>query len=167
MLIFTLYGGGFATIPAYLADVFGSSHVGGIHGRLLTAWSLAGVVGPVVITQLRRSSLNDAITNLAAKVDPGSFYTAFGAPMDQLPTLVAAKTVTIARLLEIAPANVLNPIPHLYDSTMYTCATMLAVASIANYLVKPVHPKHFMSALVTPSGVILPKPAILKKHESL
>ena len=42
MIIFTMYGGGFATIPAYLADMFGTRYVGGIHGRLLTAWSLAG-----------------------------------------------------------------------------------------------------------------------------
>ena len=46
MIIFTMYGGGFATIPAYLADMFGTRYVGGIHGRLLTAWSLAGVLGP-------------------------------------------------------------------------------------------------------------------------
>ncbi|OBX35206.1 putative MFS-type transporter YhjX [Halomonas elongata] len=46
MVIFTMYGGGFATIPAYLADVFGTLHVGGIHGRILTAWSTAGVLGP-------------------------------------------------------------------------------------------------------------------------
>ncbi len=53
MSIFTMYGGGFATIPAYLADVFGTKFVGGIHGRLLTAWSTAGVVGPLAITSLR------------------------------------------------------------------------------------------------------------------
>jgi hypothetical protein len=48
-----MYGGGFATIPAYLADVFGTRYVGGIHGRLLTAWSTAGVLGPVAIASLR------------------------------------------------------------------------------------------------------------------
>ena len=53
MVIFTMYGGGFATIPAYLADLFGTRFVGGIHGRLLTAWSTAGVLGPLAITQLR------------------------------------------------------------------------------------------------------------------
>ena len=52
MLIFTMYGGGFATIPAYLADLFGTRYVGGIHGRLLTAWSTAGVLGPVAITEI-------------------------------------------------------------------------------------------------------------------
>ena len=61
MIIFTMYGGGFATIPAYLADMFGTRYVGGIHGRLLTAWSLAGFLGPVAITSLRaaRDRLGD------------------------------------------------------------------------------------------------------------
>ncbi len=48
-LIASMYGGGFATIPAYLADVFGTQFVGAIHGRLITAWSAAGIVGPVIV----------------------------------------------------------------------------------------------------------------------
>lgn len=51
-VVFTMYGGGFATIPAYLADIFGSGHVGAIHGALLTAWSAAAIAGPVIITEL-------------------------------------------------------------------------------------------------------------------
>ena len=51
-IILSMYGGGFATVPAYLADMFGTQYVGAIHGRLLTAWSTAGVVGPVAITQI-------------------------------------------------------------------------------------------------------------------
>ena len=47
-----MYGGGFATIPAYLADMFGTQFVGAIHGRLLTAWSTAGIVGPVIVNYL-------------------------------------------------------------------------------------------------------------------
>ena len=49
----TMYGGGFAAIPAYLADLFGTSQVGAIHGRLLTAWSTAGVLGPVLVNYIR------------------------------------------------------------------------------------------------------------------
>ena len=52
-LILSMYGGGFATVPAYLADIFGTQMVGAIHGRLLTAWSVAGVIGPVLIASLR------------------------------------------------------------------------------------------------------------------
>jgi MFS family permease len=50
--IFTMYGGGFATIPAFLADIFGPMNVGAIHGAVLTAWSAAAIVGPLVITEL-------------------------------------------------------------------------------------------------------------------
>jgi MFS family permease len=56
-VILSMYGGGFATIPAYLADIFGTGFVGAIHGRLLTAWSAAGVIGPVLITQLREAQI--------------------------------------------------------------------------------------------------------------
>jgi len=51
-VIFTMYGGGFATIPAFLADIFGPQNVGAIHGALLTAWSAAAIAGPVIITEL-------------------------------------------------------------------------------------------------------------------
>src|SRR5580658_59756 len=51
-VVFTMYGGGFATIPAFLADMFGAQNVGAIHGVLLTAWSAAAIVGPVIITEL-------------------------------------------------------------------------------------------------------------------
>ena len=51
-VVFTMYGGGFATIPAFLADIFGPQNVGAIHGAVLTAWSVAAVAGPVIITEL-------------------------------------------------------------------------------------------------------------------
>lgn len=60
-VILTTYGGGFATIPAYLADVFGARYVGGIHGRLLTAWSMAGVLGPVLVNYIRQGQLNRGV----------------------------------------------------------------------------------------------------------
>ena len=53
LVILSMYGGGFATIPAYLRDLFGVMHVGAIHGRLLTAWSVAGVAGPVLVNYIR------------------------------------------------------------------------------------------------------------------
>jgi MFS family permease len=52
-LIYSMYGGGFATIPAYLKDLFGTYQVGAIHGRLLTAWSTAGVLGPLLVTLIQ------------------------------------------------------------------------------------------------------------------
>ena len=54
-LIASMYGGGFATIPAYLADIFGTQYVGAIHGRLITAWSAAGIIGPVIVNYMHDS----------------------------------------------------------------------------------------------------------------
>src|SRR5258708_7387645 len=56
-VVLTMYGGGFATIPAYLKDMFGSYHVSAIHGRLLTAWSTAGILGPVLVNYTREYQL--------------------------------------------------------------------------------------------------------------
>jgi len=53
-VILSMYGGGFATIPAYLKDLFGTMQVGAIHGRLLTAWSVAGILGPVLVNYIRQ-----------------------------------------------------------------------------------------------------------------
>jgi MFS family permease len=60
-VIASMYGGGFATIPAYLADMFGTQFVGAIHGRLLTAWSTAGILGPVVVNYMHDTRLEKGI----------------------------------------------------------------------------------------------------------
>jgi MFS family permease len=62
-LIISMYGGGFATIPAYLRDTFGARQVGAIHGRLLTAWSVAGLVGPTIITYVRQAQVDRGVPN--------------------------------------------------------------------------------------------------------
>lgn len=146
MIIFTMYGGGFATIPAYLADIFGTKHVGGIHGRLLTAWSSAGVFGPLSITSLREISVNKALNDLASKVDPASFQEKFGASLEQLDQLVQAKTVTISKLMEIAPPGTVDPTSNLYNSTMYLMAVFLFIALISNALMRPVDARHHMKS---------------------
>jgi MFS family permease len=66
-LILTMYGGGFAAIPAYLADLFGTRFVGAIHGRLLTAWSVAGILGPVLVNSINQQQV-------AAGVPKGRAY---------------------------------------------------------------------------------------------
>jgi len=60
-IILSMYGGGFATVPAYLADVFGTQFVGAIHGRLLTAWSAAGIIGPIVVNYIRQFELEAGV----------------------------------------------------------------------------------------------------------
>jgi hypothetical protein len=81
-IVFTMYGGGFATIPAFLADLFGPDNVGAIHGALLTAWSAAAVAGPVIITELS----NRAKAVLAPGADRIHIY---DAPLQILAGLLA------------------------------------------------------------------------------
>ncbi|RSN22601.1 MFS transporter [Amycolatopsis sp. WAC 04169] len=69
MLILSFYGGGFATVPAYLKDLFGTYQVGAIHGRLLTAWSMAGVLGPLIVNAIADSQ------KAAGKVGPELYST--------------------------------------------------------------------------------------------
>ena len=75
-IILSMYGGGFATIPAYLADLFGTKMVGAIHGRLLTAWSTAGVLGPVVVGYIRQYQLDHGVAR--AKVYSSTMYVLAG-----------------------------------------------------------------------------------------
>ncbi|MBM4070280.1 MAG: OFA family MFS transporter [Planctomycetes bacterium] len=65
-IIMSMYGGGFAAIPAYLADVFGTQFVGAIHGRLLTAWSTAGVAGPALVNYIRQFQIERGIPRAEA-----------------------------------------------------------------------------------------------------
>src|SRR5204863_3838188 len=81
--VLTMYGGGFATIPAFLADLFGPENVGAIHGAVLTAWSAAAVVGPVIITELS----NRAKAALPAGADRIHIY---DTPLEVLAALLAA-----------------------------------------------------------------------------
>jgi len=66
VIIMSMYGGGFATIPAYLRDMFGSLQVGAIHGRLLTAWSTAGVLGPVLVNYIREYEIGHGVAKADA-----------------------------------------------------------------------------------------------------
>jgi MFS family permease len=65
-IILSMYGGGFATIPAYLKDMFGTYQVGAIHGRLLTAWSVAGVLGPVLVNYIRAYQIDNGVPKAQA-----------------------------------------------------------------------------------------------------
>ena len=60
-IIFSMYGGGFATVPAYLRDMFGTRYVGAIHGLLLTAWSMAGIFGPVLVNYIREYNVTHGV----------------------------------------------------------------------------------------------------------
>src|SRR5689334_1379689 len=66
LIIISMYGGGFATVPAYLRDMFGTRYVGAIHGLLLTAWSAAGIFGPVIVNYLREYNLKHGVPKAQA-----------------------------------------------------------------------------------------------------
>ena len=65
-VIFSMYGGGFATVPAYLRDLFGTRYVGAIHGMLLTAWSMAGILGPVLVNYIREYNVTHGVPTAQA-----------------------------------------------------------------------------------------------------
>ena len=65
-LIISMYGGGFATIPAYLRDLFGTMHLGAIHGRLITAWSMAAVLGPQLVNYISTYRIEHGIARAEA-----------------------------------------------------------------------------------------------------
>jgi len=142
--IVTWYGGVLALIPSYTADLFGPKQAGVIYGRLMTGWAVSAIVSPNVLTMLRGHSTRQAIESLAAITPPATFEKSFKAPISELPALVEAKTVTIARLMEIAPPGTLDPTPFLYDTTFYTISGVLAAAAVSNALIRKVDPKYMM-----------------------
>jgi MFS family permease len=105
-VIMSMYGGGFATVPAYLRDLFGTLQVGAIHGRLLTAWSAAGVVGPYLINFMRdyqvahgvplASSYNVTMYILAGFLVLGFACNALVSPVDAKYDVNAIPTTTPA-----------------------------------------------------------------------
>ncbi len=100
-VVFTMYGGGFATIPAFLADLFGPDNVGAIHGALLTAWSAAAVAGPVIITELSNSA--------RAALPPGaSKVHIYDKPLEVLAALLAAGFVLTILVRPLTKADALR-----------------------------------------------------------
>jgi MFS family permease len=66
LVIISMYGGGFATVPAYLRDMFGTRYVGAIHGMLITAWSMAGIFGPVIVNYMRQYQIDNGVPKAQA-----------------------------------------------------------------------------------------------------
>ncbi len=66
VVIMSMYGGGFATVPAYLKDMFGTRYVGAIHGWLITAWSMAGILGPVLVNYIRQYQIDHGVPKAQA-----------------------------------------------------------------------------------------------------
>jgi MFS family permease len=111
-IILSMYGGGFATVPAYLADMFGTQFVGAIHGRLLTAWSTAGIIGPVVVNYLRE------------------FQLAAGVPRDQLynTTMYILCAMLVAGLICNYMIKPVDPKWHMNDAEVARLQAATAIA---------------------------------------
>jgi MFS family permease len=143
VLAITFYGGLFSTLPAYIADLFGQKHSGAIHGKLLTAWAASAVVGPLGLAYMRSRAVESAIADLLDSVqDTNLFQNTFGCALgdtDTIQTLIDAKTITIARLLEVTPADTLDPTPFLYDSTCYAAAGLMTLSFCANMFIRPLN----------------------------
>ena len=96
------------------------------------------------VTALRKRAHDSAITDLSERVDERAFEAAFGAGKESLSALVDSSTVSIGKLMELAPPGTPDPTPLLYADTMHACAGLLAVGFVANAAVRPVHPRHHM-----------------------
>ena len=97
-----------------------------------------------MITSLREHSVGKAVHGLALKVDPEVFRQTFGASIGKLDELVAKKSVTVSKLMEIAPEGTVDPTSSLYNSTMYAMAALLVIAFFANLAVHPVGEEHYL-----------------------
>ena len=135
-------GGTFAVLPAYIADLFGQKHAGSIHGKALTAWAASAVCGPMGLSYLRSTSESAATQDLLRQIDDkDAFEEAFGCSVEDssaIQTLIDAKTISISRLMELAPDGTTDPTPFLYDSTCYVAAGLMGVAALANLAIRPI-----------------------------
>ena len=143
MIIFTMYGGGFATIPAYLADIFGTKYVEVLRTTsncMVNSWSFRTSCNYPVKTKFS----DNAITDLVSKISPEKFSEIYGDSIENLSLLVQQKTVTISNLMPHMPEGTINPSTTLYNSTMFAMAALLGIAFISNLLIGPVNEKHHM-----------------------
>jgi len=114
-IILSMYGGGFSTVPAYLADTFGTQFVGAIHGRLLTAWSVAGIVGPTVVAFIRE-------TELRAGIPPNLVYDY---------TLYVLCSFLVVGLICNALVRPVDPKWHMSDADVAALQAQTAAGSVA------------------------------------
>jgi MFS family permease len=141
ILAVTFYGGVFSVLPGYVADLFGTRHASALVGKLLTAFAASAVVGPMGLAYLRSHATHESILQLLLEVhDRDAFTGYFGCSVDDLESiqkLVDAKTITIARLMELVPPHTVDPTPFLYDTTCYGAAALMGVSFAANSFIRP------------------------------
>ena len=101
---------------------------------------MAGIVGPVGLATLRQWSTKQAILDLSEKIEDSQFYNKFGASKESIDVLIDANTVTISRLMEIAPPGTIDPTPFLYDNCLILLAGIQTTALLTNWALTPVDP---------------------------
>lgn len=138
-----LQTGIFSVLPAYIGDLFGQKHAGAIHGKALTAWAGSAVAGPMGLAYLRSYSYDNALRDLLQTVnahDPSALERSFGVSISDeegIQTLTEAKTLTIEKLMDLAPTGTVDPTPFLYDTTCYVAAGLMSVAALSNLAIRP------------------------------
>lgn len=152
-LTITFYGGVFSVLPAYIADLFGQKHAGAIHGKALTAWATSAVAGPMGLAYLRSHSHQKAIEDLLRTIegnDPLAFERSFGVAISDdngIQKMVDAKTLTIEKLMELAPAGTVDPTPYLYNTTLHVAAGLMGIAFLSNLAIQSLDLKKELDTL--------------------
>ena len=139
--IISSFGGAAAGRPALIGDLYGLKNVGNLAARQLSVVMPAAFLGPYIVASMRESASADAIRDLTAKIDDQTFANAFASGKDQLDMLIDQKTVTISRLMELAPPGTVDPTPFLYDNSLILLAGIQTTALLTNWALKPVDPK--------------------------
>ena len=143
----------FSVLPAYIADLFGQKHAGAIHGKALTAWAGSAVCGPMGLAYLRSYSYDNAMSDLLQTVeahDATALERSFGVSVSDregIDKLVEAKTLTIEKLLELAPEGTVDPTPFLYDTTCYVAAGLMGIAALSNLAIRPLNLSKELNAM--------------------
>lgn len=137
MGLLSSFGGMTATRPPMMDDLFGQKNTGILTARGLSSVLPAAFLGPKIATFLRERAVTNSILDLSTQVSESNFVDAFGVGKNQLDDLIANKTVTINRLMELVPVETIDPTPFVYDETMYVMAGFSTLALLTNQFVSP------------------------------
>lgn len=151
LLNFSFYGGGFSTVTAYISDLFGTLHVGAIHGRILLSWAIAGIAGPMIIAELRDLAVKNCIYSLASLIPREQFVLYFGE--NSLDQLISSKVVTIGNLMQIVPNGTKDPTSTIYKFGFDFCGGLLIFGFFVNLFIKAPSQKHWESSFSIDGGI--------------
>jgi len=141
--ILSSFGGTAGSRPAILADTYGSMDLEQLLARQLSVVLISAWMGPAIMNYFRNREINTSIMSLSSEVDPFAFEAAFGATKELLPELIAAKTVTITKLMELVPDTIQDPTPFLYNNAMLAMASFQSLALITNLCLRPIDSKYY------------------------